>query len=190
MRVTPATAKGPTVGITRDGHTLTYTSARDGVIDAPPDAVWPWLIQMGYDRGGWYAIDRLEKLLGVGRFATGGSARTVVAELQALSVGDTVPLSRTKALEVAALERPTRLLYTLQKNRVLDWTWQFVLTGEKNGATTRLTITTVMRVKHPLTVVRAGIRLAYGVFHVGHGVMERVQLRTLAKRVPHGRTAS
>ena len=30
-------------------------------IDAPPDQVWPWLVQMGGDRGGWYSWDRLDK---------------------------------------------------------------------------------------------------------------------------------
>ena len=29
-------------------------------IDAPPDQVWPWLVQMGGDRGGWYFWDRLD----------------------------------------------------------------------------------------------------------------------------------
>ena len=29
-------------------------------IEAPPDQVWPWLVQMGWDRGGWYSWDRLD----------------------------------------------------------------------------------------------------------------------------------
>jgi uncharacterized protein YndB with AHSA1/START domain len=29
-------------------------------IDAPPSAVWPWLVQMGTDRAGWYSWDRLD----------------------------------------------------------------------------------------------------------------------------------
>lgn len=29
-------------------------------IDAPPSEVWPWLVQMGYDRAGWYSWDRLD----------------------------------------------------------------------------------------------------------------------------------
>src|SRR5438477_13013046 len=29
-------------------------------IDAPPSRVWPWLVQMGVDRGGWYSWDRLD----------------------------------------------------------------------------------------------------------------------------------
>lgn len=29
-------------------------------IEAPPSMVWPWLMQLGCDRGGWYSIDRLD----------------------------------------------------------------------------------------------------------------------------------
>ena len=29
-------------------------------IDAPPARVWPWLVQMGYGRAGWYSWDRLD----------------------------------------------------------------------------------------------------------------------------------
>ena len=31
-------------------------------IDAPPDQVWPWLVQMGIGRGGFYTHDWLERL--------------------------------------------------------------------------------------------------------------------------------
>lgn len=52
-------------------------------IDAPPEAVWPWLVQLGGDRGGWYSWDRLDN---------GGrpSADRIHPEWQDLKVGDTV----------------------------------------------------------------------------------------------------
>ena len=34
-------------------------------IDAPADSVWPWIAQIGQDRGGFYSYDRLERLFGV-----------------------------------------------------------------------------------------------------------------------------
>jgi hypothetical protein len=52
-------------------------------VDAPPSAVWPWLVQMGYGRGGWYSYDRLDM--------KGSSADRVLPEFQALAVGDLVP---------------------------------------------------------------------------------------------------
>jgi hypothetical protein len=39
-------------------------------IDAPPSAVWPWLVQMGVDRAGWYSWDRLDNF---GRHSSQGS---------------------------------------------------------------------------------------------------------------------
>lgn len=75
-------------------------------IDASPDQVWPWLVQMGGDRGGWYSWDRLDN---------GGrpSATKVHPEWQDLAVGDYVKYWRSggpvDAWEVAALE-PNRFL--------------------------------------------------------------------------------
>jgi proline iminopeptidase len=50
-------------------------------IDAPPSAVWPWLIQMGVDRGGWYSWDRLDDF---GR----KSSEVIHPEWQEVAVGD------------------------------------------------------------------------------------------------------
>ncbi len=75
-------------------------------IDAPPDRVWPWLVQMGGDRGGWYSWDRLDN---------GGrpSATRIHPEWQDLAVGDHVKYwlsgGAVDAWEVAALE-PNRFL--------------------------------------------------------------------------------
>ena len=71
-------------------------------IDAPPNQVWPWLVQMGGDRGGWYSWDHLDN---AGR----PSARAVHPEWQDLAVGDYVKYWTRRhgpvdAWEVAALE--------------------------------------------------------------------------------------
>ncbi|MGW0017594.1 alpha/beta fold hydrolase [Rhodococcus sp. NPDC003382] len=52
-------------------------------IDAPPEQVWPWLVQMGWDRGGWYSWDHLDN---AGR----PSASRVHPEWQDLRCGDTL----------------------------------------------------------------------------------------------------
>jgi len=75
-------------------------------IAAPPAKVWPWLIQMGYDRAGYYSWDHLDN---------GGrpSAKGIHPEWQDLSVGDHLsamsPTGPMDAWEVAALE-PERFL--------------------------------------------------------------------------------
>ena len=79
-------------------------------IGAPSDEVWPWLVQMGYGRGGWYSYDWLERRVGAGDFAEGGSAMRVIPELQPLATGDTVALSPAGGLIVArSSTRPERL---------------------------------------------------------------------------------
>src|SRR5512135_3169783 len=42
--------------------TPTFLSTRAITIDAAPDKIWPWLIQMAYSRAGFYGYDILENL--------------------------------------------------------------------------------------------------------------------------------
>jgi len=41
-----------------------YTIQHAVTIDAPPQDVWPWLVQLGQNRGGFYSYDWLERLFG------------------------------------------------------------------------------------------------------------------------------
>jgi proline iminopeptidase len=90
----------------RRGATMAVT------IDAPPARVWPWLVQMGCDRAGWYSWDRLDN---------GGvpSAEVIHPEWQALSIGDRLASTPSGGawFEVAALE-PERFLGLRAS---LDW---------------------------------------------------------------------
>ncbi len=73
-------------------------------IEGPPSQVWPWLVQMGTDRGGWYSWDRLDNW---GR----SSAERVHPEWQEIALGDRFAGTRddSQSWEVAALE-PERFL--------------------------------------------------------------------------------
>lgn len=55
-------------------------------IDAPPEAVWPWLVQIGQDRAGFYSHDWLERLVGDDIH----NADRVHPEWQTLAEGDLV----------------------------------------------------------------------------------------------------
>jgi hypothetical protein len=55
-------------------------------IGAPPEAVWPWLVQIGADRGGFYSYDWVENLFGLDIH----NAESIVPEWQQLGVGDMV----------------------------------------------------------------------------------------------------
>ncbi|MDX1889991.1 hypothetical protein [Mycolicibacterium sp. 050158] len=115
-------------------------------IDAPPERVWPWLVQMGGDRGGWYSWDRLDN---------GGrpSARDVHPEWQDLAVGDYVKYWTRRgpvdAWEVAALDPnrflALRALYDLGGRRLdprlprpssyVEGLWGFQLLASPGGRT-------------------------------------------------------
>jgi len=74
----------------------TVVETRGVEIDAPPDAVWPWLIQMGYNRAGWYSYDLIDM--------KGASVDRIMPELQHLAVDDLVPNSPDTAFVVRSLE--------------------------------------------------------------------------------------
>jgi protein-S-isoprenylcysteine O-methyltransferase Ste14 len=86
-----------------------YTQAIE--IDASPQEVWPWLVQIGYRRAGWYNVDAINRLADSDYFYEGGaSARRIIPELQDLSVGDTVYVVPQLGMEVVQVTPPQRLL--------------------------------------------------------------------------------
>ena len=100
-------------------------------IDAPPAAVWPWLVQMGYGRGGLYTYDWLDERLGV---LDRPSADSVLPQFQSLTVGDTIPIGNDPGWSVAALERERTLVFDIRRPR-LHITWSFLLTPTAEGGT-------------------------------------------------------
>lgn len=99
-------------------------SAMDAItIEASPGDIWPWLVQLGYQHGGLYSYDWLDRLFG---FLDRPSATRVLPEFQHLAVGDTVSLGPRGELTVAALE-PLRALVFSYNAHGFEWVWQFGL---------------------------------------------------------------
>lgn len=65
------------------------SSTRAVDIAVPRDAVWPWMVQLGADRGGFYSYTFLEKLLGY----ENDNAIHIIPEYQDMPVGRVVPSS-------------------------------------------------------------------------------------------------
>ena len=84
-------------------------STRAITIDAPPADVWPWLVQMGSGRAGFYTHEWVERLLAV-TYADGRSATRIHPEFQDLHVGDRVPYSRFTTVEVTMVDEPRCLI--------------------------------------------------------------------------------
>jgi len=99
-------------------------------IAAPADAVWPWLVQMGPDRGGVYTYDWIENLLGLGVH----SVDEVVPEFQNLQIGDAQHLGESGPVVRAAVVHPDEAMVLESDDG--RWSWAFVLV--ENDAGTRL----------------------------------------------------
>jgi hypothetical protein len=81
--------------------TALSSDTRGITIEAPAELVWPWLLQMGYGRGGWYSIDQLDM--------RGPSTDHIVEAWQTLAVGDVVPTHPGGGFEVKVVD-PGRAL--------------------------------------------------------------------------------
>jgi hypothetical protein len=128
---TPAEVAGPMPG---DGlvPVSQFTATRAVTIDAPPREVWPWLVQVGYRRAGFYSYDLLDNL---GR----PSAETILPEWQQLRVEDiaapmTNPPTADTSFVVADCERPARLVWAKP-----DSTWSWTLRALPGGRTRLVT---------------------------------------------------
>ncbi|ORB32347.1 hypothetical protein [Mycolicibacterium parafortuitum] len=118
-------------------------TTRAVTIDAGPEDVWPWLAQIGEDRGGFYSYSGLERAVG----ADIHNATTVHPEWQDLAVGDTVWLARRGGDRgrqvVAALEPKSHLVLMspddyarVQRGEKASGSWSFHL--KPTGTGTRL----------------------------------------------------
>lgn len=63
------------------------TMNRAFTLDAPPATVWPWLVQLGKARAGWYLPRSIERFLPPRRRA----ARGILPQWQSLALGDVIP---------------------------------------------------------------------------------------------------
>jgi hypothetical protein len=148
-----------------------FVCTRAITIDAPAAAVWPWLVQVGCGRGGWYSHDLLDNL-------ARPSAREVLPGLQHLKIGQWVPMAageptETNALRVEAFESGRWLLWSKP-----DSTWVWTLT-DLGGDRTRL-VTRVHAVydwRRPARALLGGMLLEFGDF-----AMMRRMLRGIKER--------
>jgi hypothetical protein len=169
-----------------------WRTTRAITIGAPADEVWPWLAQMGFGRAGWYSYDWLERVIGAGDFAEGGSARSVLPQFQILAVGDSVPLSADGGLTAAVVDPPGALVLRMAMglltgapardgdHAVLDWTWAFVVVPD-GPRSSRLLVR--VRADYRPRAVRMLFPLLLEPVHL---LMERAMLRGIRRRVdPH-----
>jgi hypothetical protein len=139
-------------------------------IGAPPERVWPWLAQIGQERGGFYSYEWLENLAGCRM----RNADAVHPEWQQRRVGETVMLHPARGMPVSLFE-PGRAF------GIEGW-GVYALEPEPGGRGTRLLART--------RVGRRGEAVFYAALvELPHFVMERKMLlgiKRRAERAPEG----
>jgi hypothetical protein len=149
-------------------------------IDAPLHDVWPWLTQIGEDRGGFYSYSLLERAVG----ADISNANTIHPEWQHLDVGDTIWLARrygdSARQVVAAVEAESHLVMVspgdferVKRGEKASGVWTFCVRRQNDW--TRL-------------IVRgSGGAVGHPAFDVAHFVMEQRMMRGIRERAQQTR---
>jgi hypothetical protein len=101
-----------------------YSGTSAITVNATPEHIWPWLVQIGYQRGGLYSYDWLDRLFG---YLDRPSATRILPEFQNLAVGDTIPMGQGPSWPVAVVEPRRALVLDMRNMSSFDWVWQFGL---------------------------------------------------------------
>ncbi|MEP6851696.1 MAG: hypothetical protein ABJA87_03420 [bacterium] len=150
-----------------------YRSTRAITIRASPEAVWPWLVQVGCEQAGFYSHDLLDNL-------ARPSATTILPAFQHLEAGQRVPMSPS----ATPTDRTAFIVDSFDVDRWLLWakpdsSWAWQLTPHGHGGT-RL-VTRIHAVyewkKHPLMALFGCVLMEFGDF-----AMLRAMLRGIKQR--------
>jgi hypothetical protein len=116
-----------------------FNATRVVTVNARPEDIWPWIVQIGFNRAGWYSYDLFDNL---GRH----SSERIIPELQHLEVGDLVPLGPGEGSGMFVKEFVVNrsMLWWTGKDGQTTWAWGLYPTS---GGATRL----VTRVRAPFS---------------------------------------
>jgi hypothetical protein len=145
-------------------------STRAITVDAPAQAVWPWLAQMGpAPRGGAYTYDWIENLLGLNMH----SADRILPEFQHPRIGDAIGFGANRMrLERVEPDGPDRVLAWRSEDGA--WVWTFVI-RQDDGRTRLLS-------RNRFRLPPGPLRLVWPAMEVGSLVMERKMLQGIRQR--------
>jgi hypothetical protein len=142
-------------------------TTRAVTVEAPVEDVWPWVAQIGQDRGGFYSYEWLENLAGCRM----QNAERIHPEWQQRRVGETVLLHPASGLELARFE----------PDRCFAFAGWYLVLEPANGFT-RL----IARGRFP----RGATSLAYAsLLELPHFIMERKMLLGIKARAERSRAA-
>ena len=148
-----------------------FSTTRAITIEAPPQAVWPWLVQMGFGRAGFYSYDLFDN-------AGHPSAQRLLPEHQHPDVGDWIPMAATvndtTAFKVKELDRNRSMLWEKPHS---TWAWKL---QPLEGGRTRLI--TRLKDRYPWRTAPANALLSLVLFEFGDFPMMRKLLLGVKRR--------
>lgn len=163
-------------------------------LPAPPDRVWPWLVQVGWHRGGWYTPRWVDVLLFPDNRP---SAWTVLEEYQSLSVGDFVPdgapetecgfVVRDVVPEQHLLLESTThlpLSWRREDKARLHWTWCFELRPADGGRATRFVFRWRARTDPWWVTAGTHLLIVPADFVMARGMMRGLRARVTRDQTP------
>ena len=163
-------------------------ATRAVTVRAPVAAVWPWILQLGLDRGGFHSYELLERLGGIDV----RNVERILPHLQYLEIGQEILLHPTvPGLWIDLLERNRHLCFRTWKDErdladrdpAIAASWSFYLVPESAGSC-RLLVRACKQVRRPRGF---GARLVAAFFEDPLDlVMEQRMLRTIRRLAERG----
>lgn len=149
------------------------------VIKATPDQIWPWLVQFGQGRGGWYSYDWLENLLGFDIH----TADRILAEYQNPHIGDPICMAASVCTSFVSEIEPQQWFGWQAKDDAGKpvWTFMFGLIPMEETQTKLVVRESFDPISMP--------SIATFVLEIPDVVMEQKMLNTLKQRA-EGQTVS
>ena len=140
-------------------------------IRAPADSVWPWLVQIGQDRGGFYSYSWLEQLAG----ADIHNANRIHPEWQQLKPGDLVRATQPDYLGGRLGEPGWRVLEVVPGRAIILQNWGAFVVHPVNAQTSKFFVRTRGDGAPSLLAVLLGPINVF-VFEPAHFIMQRRML--------------
>jgi hypothetical protein len=153
-----------------------FNATRAVTIHASSENIYPWIVQMGVTRAGWYSYDLLDNL---GR----PSAENILAEHQTIQVGDVIPMSPDgkQGMQVKDFSKNKWMLWWDNKGDS-SWVWDIQPEGEADSR-----LVTRVRVKYHLLSPAIAFNLLVEFFDI---VMMRKCMLGIKRRAEKSRTKS
>lgn len=147
-------------------------------IDAPADSVWPWLVQLGQDRAGFYSYDKLERFFG----DQVTNVDSIVPEWQHREVGDLVHAAQPGYLGGVFGRQIGWRVSEIEPNRhmVLEGWGAFIL--EPVDASTSRLLVRSRGDGYPSTFATVFAPVGLLIFEPAHFVMQRRMLLGIKER--------